>query len=47
MWQACEKKKHYACGMQTWCECECDGDFSYPMPNLEEEIETINKLEDL
>lgn len=25
MCQACENNEHYLCGMQTWCECECDG----------------------
>jgi len=22
---ACERGEHWDCGMQTWCECECDG----------------------
>lgn len=22
---ACERGDHINCGMQTWCECECDG----------------------
>lgn len=23
--QACEEGDHQNCGMQTWCECDCDG----------------------
>lgn len=23
--EACEQGNHINCGMQTWCECECDG----------------------
>lgn len=23
--EACERGEHWNCGMQTWCECECDG----------------------
>lgn len=22
---ACENGEHWNCGMQTWCECDCDG----------------------
>jgi len=22
---ACSDENHYQCGMQTWCECDCDG----------------------
>lgn len=24
--EACEAGDHANCGMQTWCECECDPD---------------------
>jgi hypothetical protein len=24
--EACERGEHSACGMQTWCQCECDGE---------------------
>ncbi len=24
MCQACSEGRHYACGQQSWCECECD-----------------------
>lgn len=24
MCQACEDGNHHLCGMQTWCECDCD-----------------------
>jgi hypothetical protein len=23
--EACERGDHHDCGMQTWCECDCDG----------------------
>ena len=23
--QACEQDDHDNCGMQTWCECDCEG----------------------
>jgi hypothetical protein len=25
MCEACERDDHANCGLQTWCECECDG----------------------
>ncbi len=31
MCSACEGGRHWDCGMQTWCTCECsgpDGDYS-------------------
>jgi len=28
---ACKRGQHWDCGMQTWCECECDPDaFDHP-----------------
>lgn len=24
MCEACTGGRHYACGLQTWCECDCD-----------------------
>lgn len=24
MCEACTEGRHYACGLQTWCECDCD-----------------------
>lgn len=24
--RACEDRRHWDCGMQTWCECDCDGE---------------------
>ena len=24
MCEACERDDHANCGMQTWCECDCD-----------------------
>ena len=23
--EACDEGRHWDCGMQTWCECECPG----------------------
>lgn len=25
MCEACSRGLHWLCGMQTWCECDCDG----------------------
>lgn len=25
MCEACKRGQHWLCGMQTWCECDCDG----------------------
>jgi hypothetical protein len=25
MCEGCTNGQHFLCGMQTWCECECDG----------------------
>jgi hypothetical protein len=25
MCEACERGDHGNCGLQTWCECDCDG----------------------
>lgn len=36
MCQACQEGRHEGCGMQTWCECGCDGPegvFWGPDPN--------------
>lgn len=27
--EACSQGRHWDCGMQTWCECECDGPDGY------------------
>lgn len=38
MCEACTRGDHANCGMQTWCECDCDpemamlDDFEDPMP---------------
>ena len=24
--EACEREDHANCGLQTWCECDCDPD---------------------
>jgi len=33
--EACERGDHANCGMQTWCECDCERSCSIPMSNLE------------
>jgi hypothetical protein len=37
--QACEDGVHYLCGLQTWCDCECDP-FSYDLwgPSPDDDI---------
>ena len=25
MCEGCSNGQHFLCGMQTWCQCECDG----------------------
>jgi len=25
MCEGCTVDEHWRCGMQTWCECDCDG----------------------
>lgn len=27
MCEACERGDHYNCGLQTWCQCECEGPY--------------------
>jgi len=27
--EGCEANEHWRCGMQTWCECPCDGSIDY------------------
>lgn len=38
MCEACERGHHANCGMQTWCECDCDPDavdyFEDPMEGV-------------
>ena len=38
MCEACGRGEHYLCGMQTWCECECDGSADYDLYDDVEEI---------
>lgn len=35
MCEACERGDHDRCGMQTWCECECDGYHGFGLPDIE------------
>lgn len=46
MCDACERGEHWACGMQTWCECDCDGpegdywrDDAFDCPSVEQPID--------
>jgi len=31
MCEGCTAGEHWRCGMQTWCECECDGTSDVPI----------------
>lgn len=33
MCEACERGDHEECGMQTWCECDCDGPGGIYLPD--------------
>lgn len=32
MCEACKRDDHANCGLQTWCECECDGTADFDLP---------------
>lgn len=36
--QACEEGFHYLCGMQTWCECDCDGIYETGSPSPDDDM---------
>lgn len=42
MCQACIEGHHWNCGMQTWCECECDPEnpdsYTPDMSDFDEEV---------
>lgn len=42
MCQACERGDHDQCGMQTWCECDCEGYVDHA--KLASDIEGLSKL---
>lgn len=45
MCEACERGDHANCGMQTWCECDCDPEQAEPF--IEEyEDEPIEDFDD-
>ena len=33
--QACEEGRHEDCGMQTWCECDCDPEAARMFPEFD------------
>lgn len=39
MCEGCERGEHYLCGMQTWCECDCDGPDGCYIPFDDEAVE--------
>jgi hypothetical protein len=40
MCQACERDDHANCGLQTWCECDCDPETAgYYFPAIDEELQ--------
>ena len=41
MCEGCTADEHWRCGMQTWCECECDGSIDWGMnePGPDEGLE--------
>lgn len=47
MCEGCTADEHWRCGMQTWCECECDGlpDWGMFDPSLEEEATHYKQME--
>lgn len=49
MCEGCTNEQHYFCGMQTWCECPCDGSTDWAMyePTEEEEMEHYRQMEAL
>lgn len=47
MCEGCTNSQHFLCGMQTWCECECDGSVEWglndPDPDAGFECEPIDE----
>ena len=37
MCEACERGDHDQCGLQTWCQCDCDGTMDMFMPDYSQE----------
>lgn len=35
MCEGCTADEHWRCGMQTWCECECDGSIDWGMLEID------------
>jgi len=35
MCEGCTNEQHYLCGMQTWCECECDGSTDWGLNEID------------
>jgi hypothetical protein len=47
MCEGCTADEHWRCGMQTWCECPCDGSVDWGMfdPSAEEESDHYAAME--
>lgn len=41
MCEGCTAGEHWRCGMQTWCECDCDGSSDFDL--FEDENEAIDR----
>jgi hypothetical protein len=35
MCEGCTADEHWRCGLQTWCECECDGSVDWGMHEID------------
>jgi hypothetical protein len=40
--QACNNGDHDQCGMQTWCECECEG---YDAGAYPEDLDLVDQIQ--
>jgi len=45
MCEGCTAEEHWRCGMQTWCECECDGSPDWALFDPEsDECERVDEM---
>lgn len=49
MCEACQAGHHYACGLQTWCECDdaADGLYEAYEPDEDGDDELLDDLDDV
>lgn len=45
MCEACERGDHDQCGMQTWCECDCQGADGVYIPDPDDERQPETRSE--